>query len=450
MRLDQFPREELLSLLTKVHLEHIDSFAQNKISRALAEINSGVLLKYSVEQKNEYLNGLLNQIYSEVNSYDLTVETNVYDYEQVVREKIDSLLKSVNLEGFELSNQRSVALTLEIEEALCQLIDELNILLDTIKNSKLSSWEQILQGLYQKSDSNVRRFDEYKEKFDYSVSRRSEDLLDIFGNRREFYETIPAEMLDLFRKSQERHEILLLYVEGESIPDKAPKPISPKKAAEVLSIFEQYLTTQKNSLFKDIDVIRGFKDEIDFSKVSIGIRGLYRELNRIDGELSDTSVYLALKKKEFIIEKLKNLSNDLTFESLYTRKPEVNNLVLFSRDINDMRVRLAKCHELLNGIFIEECPFTVFLGLFEKNQFIHKVNWLGKNSELNYLIKGIAGKLDHDYWIRANKCFLGKGVSLEEKTSISSPRAKPLNDDDPRKHILDKVIALIMSEGTPV
>lgn len=445
MRLDQFPKEELVSLLMKAHLDHIEAFSKNKISRVQTEINSGVMLKYSAAQKNEFLNGLLNQIDSELGFWNLSSETNRYDYEQLVREKIDLLLKRLNLEEFELSNQQSVSLLLEIEEALCQLIDELSILLDTMKNSKQSNWEQILQDFYQKTDSNEKRFDEYKRKFDYSVSRRSEDLLDILSNRKEFYEVIPTEMLGLFKKSQERHEVLLVYVEGEPIPDITPKPILPKKAAEVLLIFEKYLTTQKSSLYKDIDIIKGFKDEIDFSKGSIGIRGLYRELSKINGDLSDISLYIALKKKEFIIEKLKNLSNDLTFESLYTRKPEVKNLELFTQDIDDMRVRLAKCHELLNGYFIEDCPFAVFLGLFEKKQFVQPANWLGKNIELNYLIRGILKKLnqDHDYWIRTNNCFLGKGVPFGE-TSISSPRANPLNDDDPRKQVLDKVIQLIV------
>lgn len=444
MTLDQFPKEELITLVTKVHFEHLNAFSQNQISRASIEMNSAVMLKYSIEQKSIYLNNLLNQINKEMSARNLSGEINLFDYEQLIREKIGSNLVKLDLKKFEFSNQQSIALLLETQDKLYEFIDDLKILIDRLKNAQLMSWEEIIQSLYQKSNSNIKLFNGFEERFDHSLIHGNETFIEILYNWCNFYDVIPTEMIRILSSSQKKHPVIVLSVEDEPIPENSMQFIDPKTREEVVEIFNKYVQNQIDLLLTDITCINVFREENDIAKIDVNIHSLYRELKSGNDEYLDDYIYISLRKKEVIIEKLKLLSNDLTFDSLFARKPEVENLELFTSDPNEMRIRLAECHKLLNGIFIEECPFIIFLSLFEKNQFIQPVNWIGKNSELNYLIKNISMRFTHDnFWARTSNCFMGKGTPFGT-TSISSPRAKPFNDDDPRKLILDKVIYLIM------
>lgn len=117
--------------------------------------------------------------------------------------------------------------------------------------------------------------------------------------------------------------------------------------------------------------------------------------------------------------------------------------------MNVYEEQLRDAYNKLNKIFIDEPEPLLFTGLFLENKFINKVKWIGRYSELQYLVNGIKGKLkiDKDCWIRTSNCFqkLKNGVYVDFKPeSVANPKSAEVTGE--KKHILDAAILCIMKQ----
>jgi hypothetical protein len=419
MGLESHSRSILRSELSKEYLKRITYLTSDSRIDFQTNLEESLKSIYGPESK-------FNFLVAEKEKLRKTIEQKKFperieEWELGINKLMDSKLSEIDLGQFEMSNKVNIDLFLSIIEKSDEFIDDAKLYLKRISKTKRSEWDDFIHQIGKKSKDNALFWDDFDLSFDYNTLDRSDysNLKLIFALGKDFYKNLNTKLYLVQNKN--------LQLEDEHL-------VAQSLATVLLSFIRKEEDIRKTK----VRIKKWYDDNVE----DITYKLLLKRIMESDKTMFENESFELITKLSIVNDKITDHSfeNQDSFNSKYNFKPEVDNLVLVTNNIEKLRIRLLECYNILNGNFIKESNPEIFICLFEKDRFIAPVEWIGSNKELNYFITQIADELKESrfFWQLVHNCFVrnGKKIGIDSVRSHGTP--KPIADNS--KIVLDKAI----------
>lgn len=448
MTLDQFPRGELVKIISEKFIRRKELFSQTEITLFIHDLDRDLFLESPDKAKFQYLKSKLDRIKNDLLEFDLDANIDLSSFGLIVNKRVSDALNSMDLARMEFSNQANIHVMQDIIDRSYFYIDEINLLSKGLANTNPNKWEELIDNLIPKSKANHEFLHDLNKRFNYDLIDEADNQnVDSFSlSLPGFYEEMAADLLKIIEDGGKEYEVLHLYVEGEPIPDEEEptEVIPPKSPMAILTVIQQYSKNRSSEFHTWIEEISEIKKKYDENDEDVNFDRLLREVMYGTSKITDNEEYLLILKRDLIVQKLKNLAlgNDDS-ETYIEYHPETENLAIINSDITELRYKLDNCYNILKGNFIKECHPIIFRSLFETGKFIAPVDWIGANYELKYFITELKDEFhEKQCWPNVHNCFTHNGKPFGTD-SIRSPGTKDLPKGG-ALIVLDKAIAAII------
>ena len=385
------------------------------------ELEDSLNKQYGPENKFNYLVSEKNRINEEIeqNNFPKTIDEWLLNVNDLMTDKLTQL----DLCSMEMSNQINIDLFLLIIEKSQELIDDATIFLNKLKRAKEDDWDNIIHQIGSRSKSNTLFWDDFNKRFNYKTLDRSDEsnLILIYDLGKDFYKNLNTKLFIVLN------------------------PYVNSKAKNKENVLKAFTTVIQSFIKKEEDIRQNsirIKKWYDKNVEDITYKLLLMKIMDNDAGMGKNRAYELITNQNIVNRKLADYSFEGQNEKFPT-DPKVNNLVLRFKMTEELASRINQCKAILEGHFIAETEPEVFKGLFVKNGFVRKVNWIKGNKELSYFINGIQNCLIYgDRFQFASECFLRKG-KVANRGSIESDGSERGVEKGPSKERLDKAIKCI-------
>lgn len=446
MTLDQFPMNELAKILTEKFITREKYFSLDELTRYGKELDDDLLFEFSIQNQVTFLKDKHTLLTKEIKDNNLNGDIGMSSFQLIIHDRIITTLQSLDLKQMEFSNQSDIDVIQDEIERAHFYIDELTLLKSEFKANDSGKWQGIINKIISKSNANQKFLENLNRRHGRGlIDEKDNHTIDSFcHSNKDFYPELANGISRIIEKGWEAYEVLVLYVEGEPIPEETePEFVGPKAADEKLvKIIQSYLQnrcSEMASWIKDIEEVKNNNDE---NAEDINFDSLLRQISIGDHKFEYNDELTLIAKRDIVVQKVK----DISFEEKngkFTTDPLIKNLALHYKMTDELSSRIDQCKAILEGYFIAETHREVFKGLFVKKGFIRKVNWIKGNRQLNYFINEIRSSLIEDgtRFDNAANCFLKDGKPAKVSSLKSDGTTKTVKGDV--KQRLDRAIKCI-------
>lgn len=396
MGLESHSRSILRSELSKEYLKSLAYITSDSRIDFQTNLEESLKSIYGPESK-------FNFLVAEKEKLRKTIELNKFperieEWELNINKLMDSKLSEFDLTQFEMSNQVNIDLFLSIIEKAHEYIDDAKLYFKRISKTDKDELDDLIHEIGTKSKINSFFWDDFDSRFDYDALNRSDqsNLKLIYALGKDFYKNLNTKLYLVYNlnKASKNNELV---------------------AESLSTVLHSFITKEKDILKTTIRIKEWYDDNLE----DISYKLLLKRIMEIDSSLEQNLPFELLSKLTIVTDKIKDYSFEAKHEKFKT-DPSVNNLVIRFNMTEELTACIDHCRVKLQGRFISETDPEIFKGLFVKDGFISKVNWIKGNNAIQYFVNGIKDCLiAGDRFQFASECFLRKGQPTK-RSSIES------------------------------